>query len=512
MEERSAGVLLHISSLPGPYGIGDLGREAHSFAEALAEAGLVWWQFLPLAPTSEFIGNSPYSSPSAFAGNPLFISPDALCAAGLISQADMPAMEETPLGPSDYALAASLRRPVLNAAFERQSPRLEADSAFQNFCKAHAYWLDDYALFTAIKEAFDGASWTDWPEPLKWRDALALAAWGAKHWRAVLRHKFIQYLFFSQFTSLRERCAELGVRLMGDMPIYVTHDSADVWAAPELFKLDASGQPVTVAGVPPDYFSETGQRWGNPVYNWKRMAQDGFAWWKRRLAHNLLMVDLVRLDHFRGFAGYWEIPASEDTAINGAWTKGPGVEFFKALCDEFGEKLPIIAEDLGIITDDVREIMAMFKLPGMKLLHFAFGGQTPWDNLYAPFRHQPCSVVYTGTHDNTTTLDWYVSISAEERQNFCNYIGRELLPREAPELMIRLALESASEIAIIPMQDIMGLGGEARMNTPSVAQGNWVWRLPDASDIPEFFSRLHGLCRVYGRAGHIQQENGDSNA
>lgn len=503
MAERSAGVLLHISSLPSPYGIGDLGPEAHSFAEALAGAGLGWWQILPLAPTSEFIGNSPYSSPSAFAGNPLFISPELLCERGYLSHADLPASESLPLGPSDYTLAASLRRTALNAAFERQLPSLDSDAAFHNFCAVHGHWLEDYALFTAIKNELGGASWTEWPEPLKWRDSRTLVDWGTKNFRAVLRHKFVQYLFFSQLEALRKRCAALGVRLIGDLPIYVTHDSADVWAAPELFRLDADGLPITVAGVPPDYFSETGQRWGNPVYNWERMARDGFAWWKRRLRHNLLMTDIVRLDHFRGFAGYWEIPASEETAVNGAWKEGPGAVFFRALAEEFagesGGKLPIIAEDLGVITDDVREIMTDFKLSGMKVLHFGFGGQSPWNNPDVPFRHRTRSVVYTGTHDNTTTLDWYSSVPDQERQNFCKYIGRELLPHEAPEAMIRLALESSSELAIIAMQDVLGLGGEARMNTPSVPSGNWVWRLTGSGAISENFARLSELCRVYGR-------------
>ena len=517
MAERSAGVLLHISSLPATYGIGDLGPAAHSFASALAGAGLSWWQFLPLAPTSEFIGNSPYSSPSAFAGNPLFISPEQLCADGYLSYADLPAPEEFPLGPVNYAKTAAQRRTLLNAAFERRLPRLESNALFQDFCVAHAAWLEDYALFAAIKEAQGGASWTDWPEPLKWREAEALACWGAERRRDVLRHKFIQYLFFYQLADLREHCAGLCVRLIGDLPIYVTHDSADVWAAPELFNLDEDGLPITVAGVPPDYFSETGQRWGNPVYNWERMAQDGFAWWKKRLKHNLVMADLVRLDHFRGFAGYWESPADEKTAVNGEWRKGPGAAFFRAVCAEFGEELPIIAEDLGVITDDVRELMREFKLPGMKVLHFAFGGRTPWSNPDAPFRHQPRSVVYTGTHDNTTTLDWYGSVPCEERENFCNYLGRDLFPHEAPEAMIRLALESASEIAVIPMQDILGLGKEARMNTPSVARGNWVWRMPDTGGwleyspgrVPEIFVRLNGLCRIYGR---IKQQDGDNDA
>lgn len=520
MQERGTGVLLHISSLPAPYGIGDLGPTAQAFAATLAAAGLGWWQFLPLTPTSEFIGNSPYSSPSAFAGNPLFISPELLCTGGYLCRADLECARPEPgRGPVDYPLAGAHRRALLRAAFERHLPYLPEDLAFQAFCAEHASWLDDYALFAAIKEEQGGASWVEWPEPLKWREAEALARWSGRNRRAILRQKFVQFLFFSQLGALRERCKEYGVRLIGDLPIYVTHDSADVWAAPELFKLDAGGRPISVAGVPPDYFSATGQRWGNPVYDWERMASDGFAWWKKRLRHNLRMADLVRLDHFRGFVGFWEIPAAEETAVNGVWSPGPGAGFFRAMREEFGEDLPILAEDLGVITDEVRALMAEFKLPGMKVLHFGFGGAEPWNNPDAPFRCPPRSVVYTGTHDNTTSLDWFVSAPEEERRNFCAYVGRELSPDEAPEAMIRLALESASALAVIPMQDILGLGGEARMNTPALPAGNWTWRLADTAGwvpegperesgraardlpLPEIFARLHRLCRIYGRAG-----------
>lgn len=531
MRERSAGVLLHISSLPAPYGIGDLGPAAHSFAATLAASGLAYWQFLPLSPTSEFIGNSPYSSPSAFAGNPLFISPELLCAEGYLSYADLecdaffsasssPSSSGAPSPHVDYSSVTASRKGMLNAAFERYLPRLESDAGFKAFCAAHSYWLDDYALFSAIKEEHGGASWAEWPGPLKWREEAALKDWEAAHRRPVLRHKFIQFIFFRQLAALHGACKKHGVRLIGDIPIYVTHDSADVWAAPEFFKLDDDGMPITVAGVPPDYFSATGQRWGNPVYNWSRMAADGFAWWKKRLKHNLLMADLVRLDHFRGFAGYWEIPACEETAVNGKWSAGPGRAFFEAVCDEFGRDLPIIAEDLGVITDDVRALMAGFGLPGMKVLHFGFGGGTPWNNPDIPFRHPQRSVVYTGTHDNTTSLDWFMTAGDAERTNFCNYIGRFIGPEDAAEWMMRLALESASNLAIIPMQDILGLGAEGRMNTPSVPAGNWTWKLTDKAGwadeshefkngaihardlpLPQIFARIYELCRLYGRTG-----------
>lgn len=537
MHKRSAGILLHISSLPSPYGIGDLGPSAHSFAYTLAAAQLVYWQFLPLTPTSDFIGNSPYSSPSAFAGNPLFISPDLLCKEGYLSYADLDCLltaqtpEKTADNKADYSWAYKNRQILLNAAFERSQPRLETNNKFNAFCKKHAYWLDDYALFAAIKDQQGGSSWVEWAKPLKWREPKALLAWSAKHFREILRHKFIQFLFFSQLASLRMLCKRYGLKLIGDMPIYVTHDSADVWSAPEFFKLDADGHQLSVSGVPPDYFSATGQRWGNPVYNWERAAEDGFAWWKKRLSHNLLMADLVRLDHFRGFAGFWEIPAHEKTAVSGKWVPGPGERLFCALREEFGADLPIIAEDLGVITDDVRALMAKFSLPGMKVLHFAFGGSTPWKNSDAPFFHPVHSVVYTGTHDNNTSLGWFKSASKEEQENFCNYLGRKIEPEEVPEAMIRLALESSSEIAIIPMQDILELSDEARMNTPSVARGNWTWRLKDQCGwaeewaplnienldlgnvpLPQIFARLYDWCRVYGRVGHINKQNGDNDA
>lgn len=520
MQKRSAGVLLHISSLPAPYGIGDLGPAARAFAAALSEAGIVWWQFLPLSPTSEFIGNSPYSSPSAFAGNPLFISPELLCGEGCVSYADVecvPGGAALAEGPVDYHAVTAHRATLLNAAFTRLKPHLPGGAAFQAFCGEHAGWLDDYALFTAIKAELGGAIWTDWPDPLKWRDPGALEDFSRAYAGQVLRQKFIQYLFFSQLAELRERCRELGVRLIGDLPIYVTHDSADVWAAPGLFNLDEGGRPVTVAGVPPDYFSATGQLWGNPVYNWKRMAQDGFAWWKKRIRHNLLMADVLRLDHFRGFVGFWEVPAGEETAVKGEWRAGPGAAFFRALTDEFDGAVPIIAEDLGVITDDVREIMEEFHFPGMKVLHFGFGGASPWNNPDAPFRCTPRSVAYTGTHDNTTSLDWFASVPEEERNNFCGYVGRAVQPGEAPEAMIRLALESASNTAIIPMQDILGLGAEARMNTPSVAKGNWTWRMPgSARDLGGLFKRFRELCRIYGRIREtdetMKQEDGENNA
>ncbi len=515
MQRRSCGILLHISSLPSAYGIGDLGPAAHDFAATLAASGISCWQFLPLTPISEFIGNSPYSSPSAFAGNPLFISPEFLCESGYISPADVENAHCLYCGGLkpcmvDYPSVYKQRSAILNAAFERGFPSLCHDKNFEEFCAAHAYWLDGYAMFLSIKEQHGGKSWVDWPDELKWRKPQALGRWAEQYRRNILKHKFVQYLFFSQWQRLHTFCKKLGISLVGDMPIYVTHDSADVWSAPELFRLDDKGLPVTVAGVPPDYFSATGQRWGNPVYRWDVMRKDGFAWWIKRLEHNLLIADIVRLDHFRGFCGYWEIPAEEETAVKGQWVPAPGREFFSAVQAHFGRELPIIAEDLGVITDDVRALMAEFSLPGMKVLQFGFGGHTPARNPDAPFRHPRNSVVYTGTHDNTTTLHWYCCAQHEEKKNLCNYVGRNLGPDEALDAMLRLALGSQANLAVIPMQDVLGLGETGRMNTPSVAKGNWEWRLADqsgwvsaaspcAAPVPSVFSCFYDLCRIYGR-------------
>ncbi|MDR2051114.1 MAG: 4-alpha-glucanotransferase [Deltaproteobacteria bacterium] len=516
MPARSCGVLLHISSLPSPFGIGDLGPTARAFVSALASAGLKYWQFLPLTPTSDHIGNSPYSSPSAFAGNPLFISPELLLEEGWVSHADVDNAVTLHCGAVspdrvNYPAVTAQRRAILNAAFERNYPSLADSADFSAFCREHAFWLDSYSLFTAIKERRGGESWTSWPEELKRRNPEALAEWEGIHGREVLLCKFIQYLFFRQWENLRRLCRESGIGLIGDLPIYVTHDSADVWAAPALFELSEEGQPLSVAGVPPDYFSATGQRWGNPVYSWEELQKDEFAWWIKRLEHNLRLSDLVRLDHFRGFCAYWEVPAEEETAVKGRWVKAPGRSLFSALQKRFGPRLPLIAEDLGVITADVRALMLEFGLPGMKVLQFAFGGENASANPDIPFRHSRESVVYTGTHDNPPSRDWFIRAPDRERANFSEYVGYALNRESAAEAMLRLALSSPADLAVIPMQDVLGLGAEGRMNTPSIALGNWEWRLRDCSgwaslrnssggpDVPAVFRRLHDLCAVYGR-------------
>ena len=503
MQSRSSGVLLHISSLPSAGGIGDIGPAAHRFARLLAAAGQSLWQILPLNPTSSALGNSPYSSFSAFAGNPLFISPESLVRQGMASYADLDAAQSMACRGNgfmqhiDFPQVEKERQYLLHTVFERNRHILSTDPGFLRFCAEHRHWLDDYALFATLKAAHAGRSWVDWPESLRVRDPHTLAAWAEKERIAVQRECFIQYVFFTQWGDLRRVCGRLGLRLVGDLPIYVTHDSADVWAHPQYFKLDSAGNLTVVAGVPPDYFSETGQRWGNPVYRWDALRADGFQWWLRRVEHNLLLCDWIRLDHFRGFAGYWEIPVAEATAVNGAWVPAAGKELFAALAERFPH-LPFIAEDLGVITHDVRELQHAFALPGMKVLQFAFAGDLV-ENPHIPFLCEKNAVIYSGTHDNAPTRAWFAAASDEEKQNLMEYVGHEVSGEDAHQALIRLGLASVASMAVFPMQDILGLGAETRMNTPSLPSGNWTWRLTPDELRPGCLDGLAGRAAFYGR-------------
>lgn len=519
---RSFGLLLHISSLPSAFGIGDLGPAAHAFVKTLAHMGADSWQFLPLHPTSTGIGNSPYSSPSAFAGNPLFISPEMMRDQGFLTQDDLDEALHTlnlygqasgghnALRQVDFEACTAVRERLFGIAYARCAADLPTRATYRKFCRAHALWLDDYALFTCIKREFEGAAWTEWPIPFKQRMPQALAGFAAHAAEALEREKFIQYLFFSQWAALRALCAEKGVRLVGDVPIYVTHDSADVWASPQLFHLDTQGQPVTVAGVPPDYFSATGQRWGSPIYRWQRMQSDGFTWWKARLGHELLLADTLRLDHFRGFCGYWEIPAKEETAINGAWKAAPGEAFFTAIRGHFGA-LPFIAEDLGVITQDVREVMERFALPGMHVLQFAFGGDLT-DNPAVPYKHTRRSVVYTGTHDNMPAREWLKNSSEEEKRNLGEYLGQELHEHNILPLFLRLAFASTADLTVLPMQDALGFSGEHRMNIPGTSEGNWGWRMLPEEMEDARFRNIKELARIFGREGKTGKEGAAEDA
>jgi 4-alpha-glucanotransferase len=480
--------------LPGPYGVGDLGPAAWAWVDALARAGQAWWQILPLGPTG--YGDSPYQCFSAFAGNPLLVSPDFLVRDGLIAQADLPS-DPLPDGRVDFAAARALKDGLLARAWEGfqagRAPALQPD--FENFCAKQAFWLDDFGLFTALKSVHRGASWMEWPREYRLREPAALERARRELPDAVGQHRFAQFLFARQWTELREYARGKDVRLIGDLPIFVAGDSADLWAHPELFRLDAHGRPVVVAGVPPDYFSTTGQLWGNPLYDWDALRDSGYAWWVARVRGTLDQVDLVRLDHFRGFEAYWEVPAGKPTAEEGRWVRGPGAEFFEALRRELGG-LPLIAEDLGVITPEVEALRERFGLPGMRILQFAFGGAT--EARFLPHNHERNTVVYTGTHDNDTTRGWFEKLTDAEETFFRRYVpGAEHDPAWA---LIRLAWESVAETAIAPLQDILDLGSEARMNRPGQLGGNWAWRFGAGDVTDAILDRLADLTEVYGRS------------
>ena len=491
---RSAGVLLHPTSLPGPYGIGDLGPAAYGWIDTLTRARQTWWQILPLGPTGA--GNSPYQSYSAFAGNPDLISPDQLVRDGLIRRDDIGGVA-LPEGRVDYAAAAAFKHNVLRRAwdnFRAGSARLLRED-FETFCQDRRDWLDDYALFTALKEARGGAAWPTWPRELLRHggDSKVLESARQELSAEIGLHQFGQFLFFRQWNALHTYARSRGIRLIGDVPIFVSPDSADVWARPQMFHLDAAMRPTAVAGVPPDYFSPTGQLWGNPLYNWEVMAQDRYVWWVARLRGTLALVDRVRLDHFRGFAAAWHVPASEKTAKNGTWVPGPGAALFEQLNESLGG-LPLIAEDLGDITADVYELRDRFQLPGMKVLQFAFDEPS---NPFLPHCFTTNCVAYTGTHDNDTTRSWFARLSDQERWFLGRYLGRG--GEDIAWTLIRLAWASVADIAIAPAQDILDLGGEARMNTPGQAEGNWRWRMMPGQFNEHVASRLADLTDVYWR-------------
>ncbi|MDR1886047.1 MAG: 4-alpha-glucanotransferase [Synergistaceae bacterium] len=521
---RKSGVLLHISSLPGSYGIGDMGRAAVEFADILADSGVGAWQVLPLVPTNGISSHSPYSSQSAFAGNTNLIDLCWLADQGL---ADPGRLAELVLPQSDavdFDAASQARRCLLHEAYanfrrddayKTRFRKLSDD--FWNFCVREAYWLEDYALFCVLKEIENQASWGEWRPQFRDRDWGTLDALksDAEISRKLDIRRFEQFIFFRQMGLLREECRRRGIELIGDLPIYVAYDSSDVWGHRELFMLDESGRPSCVAGVPPDYFSETGQRWGNPIYRWDRMREDGYKWWLERIGHTLRCVDTVRLDHFRGFMGYWEIPEEEPTAVNGEWRRGPGRDLFYQLRRSFGRsedgRMPFIAEDLGVMTPDVRETMEEFGLPGMKVLHFAFGEGMP-QNPYVPHNHRRDSVVYVGTHDNNTTVGWWEEEGlGQDRANFQRYIGaRNLTGREAADAMIRMALSSPAELAVITAQDILRLGLRARMNTPSTVEGNWAWKLKDLDGLRNRAGEIRELSTIYGRFQAPEKPDGES--
>ncbi len=498
MRERKSGILLHVSSLPSPFGIGDLGPEAFKFADFLHEAGQTYWQVLPLNPTELPYGNSPYSGPSSYAGNPLFISPELLADEGYITRDEIKKKPRFGRKKVNYEAALSYKSALLKSAFERARESLPENAAFLEFTERNKHWLDDYSLYMVLKEKLFSATWRDFPKELRDRDESALAEWSEKTRGETLYHKFVQYLFFSQWFALEDYCGSRGIKLVGDIPYYVNYDSSEVWSSPEVFKLDAEKKPVYVSGVPPDYFSETGQLWGNPVYDWDELGRTGYKWWIDRISHNLSLFDVLRLDHFRGFVAYWEIEASEKTALDGKWVEIDAVSFFDTLFSRH-DKERFIAEDLGDITPDVKEIIKRYDLPGMKILLFAFGDDFPYGE-YLPSVFGENCVVYTGTHDNNTVRGWWDDEAGEaEKNRVFEYIGREVDDGEISQELIKLAMFSPADTAVIPMQDVLGLGGGARMNRPAVRKGNWEWRLQPGYSACELRDRILEITRKSGR-------------
>jgi 4-alpha-glucanotransferase len=491
--ERSSGIILHPTSLPGRFGIGSLGAEAYEFVDFLADAEQSVWQILPLGPTG--YGDSPYSAFSAFAGNPLLICLERLVETGELNPEDIEGIS-LPEGKANYGFIHGFKERLLHQAAHRfrtdGSP--ERRAAFEEFCAYQGYWVNDYALFRVLRSHFDETSWNRWPKDIRRREEQALRKWREKLADAIYFHQYAQFTFFEQWFALKEYANSRGIRILGDIPIFVAFDSADVWANPHQFHLDEEGTPTEVAGVPPDYFSATGQRWGNPLYRWERMAENGFSWWLARFRWNLTQTDLVRIDHFRGFEACWSIPASEETAINGRWTPVPGNDLFRTLVDHMGE-IPVIAEDLGMITPEVEELRDRFGFPGMKVLQFAFGSGP--DNPYLPHNLRRRSVIYTGTHDNTTTLGWWRELGDEEKKAVRSYLGTN--GRDVHWDLVRLAMTSVAALSIFPLQDILGLDGRARMNAPGSSEGNWSWRYLPNSLTDELRQRLAAMCRTYGR-------------
>lgn len=492
---RQSGILLHPTSLPGRYGVGSFNRAAYDWVDFLAAARQSLWQVLPLGPTG--YGDSPYQSFSSFAGNPYLISLEDLANEGLLDPTALPRAPHFPDHKVDFGALYQWKLPLLRQAaadFARAgAPQLRAE--FDEFCADNADWLEDFALFMALKDAHGGLPWNQWGMDLRSRRPAALARAASEHAAAVFAHQFNQWLFFRQWGKLKAYANAKNIRIIGDIPIFVAMDSSDAWTNPDEFFLDADYQPTAVAGVPPDYFSVTGQLWGNPLYRWEAMRANGYAWWLRRIRAALRLYDIIRIDHFRGFAGYWEVPAGEPTAVNGQWVAGPGADFFAAVQRELGD-LPIIAEDLGEITPDVIALRDDFKLPGMKILQFAFS--TDASDKFLPHNYTANFVVYSGTHDNDTSRGWYEGSATEhERDHFRRYCHTD--GHDAAWTLIAAAWGSVAAIAIAPLQDLLNLGTEARMNLPGRAEGNWAWRLLPEHLSPWLAARLLETTTLFGR-------------
>ena len=498
MKQRASGILLHIISLPSKYGIGDFGPQAYKFADFLAKARQSYWQVLPLSPISPKGNYSPYNGTSAFAGNTLLISPELLYHQGLLTKRDMEDRPVFPQGWVDYHTTNAYKKRMLNAAYGhfKDNPR---DTDYEQFCLENKSWLEDYATFVALRGHFRPRLWCNWPAAIRDRRKSALKFLKGQLQDVIDREKFFQYVFFKQWLSLKKYCNQRGIRIIGDIPIYVAYDGADVWAHPDIFKLTRTAKPRFIAGVPPDSFSRTGQLWGNPVYNWHALKNTDYKWWIQRIKHNLALFDIVRIDHFRGFVSYWQVPASHKTAAKGKWIDGPKEDLFNELFKHFSPS-SFIAEDLGYITADVRELMKKFYLIGTKVLLFAFDGDSK-TNPHHPDNHVKNSTVYTSTHDCNTVRGWFEKEAKhEQKKKLFDCIGQKVPVEQVHWELMRLATSSICNTVIIPIQDVLGLGEQARMNHPATVKGNWRWRLRPGQITPTVGKKLAELSAVYRRA------------
>ena len=493
---RTAGILLHITSLPGKFGIGDLGSDAYKFVDFLESAGQKLWQILPIGPTG--YGESPYSCFSAFAGNHLFISPELLVEEGLLDQEEILNLPNFNPSKVEFGKVQEYKLILLRKSFKNfNNSENNLKTNFENFCYENQEWLDDFALFMSAKNAHNGNEWSKWDEGLAQREEESLKEWSDKLRDEIQYHKFVQFLFTNQWNNLKKYANEKDVKIIGDVPIFIAYDSSDLWANKKYYKVDKNGKTTSVAGVPPDYFSPTGQLWGNPLFRWDVMEKDNFSWWVKRIRHQLKYVDIIRIDHFRGFDAYWEIPGNAHTAKKGKWVKGPGEKLFNALKNQLGE-LPIIAEDLGVITKSVNKLRNKFNFPGMNILQFAFGDEM--ERRFLPHNYKHNSVVYTGTHDNDTTRGYFEKEKNKNNniykhaQEYLNYYGDDLTQE-----LIRTAYASSADMVIIPMQDILNVGTEARMNFPGTLGDNWGWRFTWEQIDKNLASKYKRLAELYER-------------
>jgi 4-alpha-glucanotransferase len=499
VKPRGSGILLPVTSLCTPYGIGDLGPSAYRFVDLLSDAQQRYWQILPLNPTSTAFDNSPYHSISAFAFNTNLISPDCMVRDGFLQKSDISEIPQFPCGAVDYYAAIPFKERLFSLAYERFRKEKTGHTDYCEFCGNNSRWLEDFALFTSLHRHFNGRLWSSWPDEIKYRNPSALEETGRSLKKMTDKEKFLQYIFYRQWQILKRYSGKKGIRIIGDMPIYVNYHSADVWTHPALFRLDENLKPLVVAGVPPDYFSKTGQLWKNPLYCWEEHEKENFSWWINRFEHNLTLFDYTRIDHFRGFVAYWEVAAGEKTAINGRWVPAPGEKLMARMKNRFVD-LPLIAEDLGIITPEISDLIDRFGIPGMRVLVFAFNDD-PSDSPHAPHNLKQNCILYTGTHDNTTTRGWFESeATPEEKRRLFTYLGREISAEELPAEFIRLAMMSVADTVIFPLQDVLGLGGKSRMNRPGTDKGNWQWQMEKDQIDPFIIHNLANMTRIFGRS------------